>query len=77
MAAGPENLLDTVYADTVQAVLYQGGCDAAAIRAEFNGRLRQAVRAIWLFPYDGAVIEFVGAPNKRLVVSLPPKGKKR
>ena len=72
--AGTGDMLDTAYADSVLAILYQPGTKAAAIRAEFNARLRQAVRAIWLFPYDCAVVAFAGG-LKPLVVPLAPKGK--
>jgi hypothetical protein len=74
LIAGSGDMLDTVYADSVLAILYQPGTKAAAIRAEFNARLRQAVRAIWLFPYDCAVVAFAGG-LKPLVVPLAPKGK--
>lgn len=74
LVAGAGDMLDTAYADSVLAILYKRGTDAAAIRAEFNARLRQAVRAIWLFPYDCAVVAFAGG-IKPLVVPLAPKGK--
>ncbi|MBU0594762.1 MAG: recombinase family protein [Gammaproteobacteria bacterium] len=71
-AATAFNPLNDAMADKVLTVLYERGEDAARVRADFNARLRQAVQAIWLFPYEAAVIQFRGH-NEAVTVHLPPK----
>ena len=65
------DLLNTAYADSILSILYKGGSEAAAVRADFNSRLRLAVKAIWLFPYDCAVVEYAGATRLHVIPLAP------
>lgn len=54
----PGSMFDTKYVKEVIAVLYEVSDEAMLKRADCNARLRRAVRCIWLWAYDIAVVEF-------------------
>lgn len=54
----PGSMFDTNYIKEVIARLYEVSDEAMLKRADCNARLRQAVRCIWLWAYDIAVVEF-------------------
>lgn len=70
------DLLNSAYADSILLLLYKGSDKATEVRAEFNTRLKLAVKAIWLFPYDCAVVEYVSTSLRQLI-PLPPKLSKK
>ena len=73
LANEPNSMLDTSYADKVRAHLYERSAESMQIRAEANSRLRRAVREIWHFAYDVALVDYLD--NRRQLVSLGSKTK--
>jgi len=58
LAMKPGSMFDTKYAKEVIDVLYEVSNAAMLKRADCNARLRRAVRVIWLWAYDIAIVEF-------------------
>lgn len=73
LAAEPNSLLDTSYADLVWSKLYEKSPEAMQVRAEANARLRRVVQQIWHFAYDVALVDYFD--NRRQLVSLGSKTK--
>lgn len=67
------NWLRERYADKVREHLYERSAESMQIRAEANSRLRRAVREIWHFAYDVALVDYLD--NRRQLVSLGSKTK--
>ncbi len=63
IASFEPDLFDDAYAMSVLAVLFDKTEEAKAIRADCNQRLHRAVKKIWLWPYDMALVEYREIPG--------------
>lgn len=71
IAMEPNSMFDTSYADSVIEVLYEKSEKAMLLRADCNSRLRHAVKAIRLWAYDMAIVDFKSGMSLSIV--LPTK----
>ena len=64
--------LDAGFAEKMVPALYERTDEAKAIRADCNARFRRALDAIWIWPYDVAVVKYKHE-NTLHAISLPAK----
>jgi hypothetical protein len=64
--------LDKGFTEKVVPALYERSDAAKAIRADCNARFRRALDAIWIWPYDVAVVKYKHE-NTLHAISLPAK----
>lgn len=64
--------LDKGFAEKVVPALYEPSDEAKAIRADCNARFRRALDAIWIWPYDVAVVKYKHESTLH-AISLPAK----
>lgn len=64
--------LDKGFTEKVVPALYERSDEAKAIRADCNARFRRALDAIWIWPYDVAVVKYKHE-NTLHAISLPAK----
>ena len=63
---------DAGFAEKMVPALYERTDEAKAIRADCNARFRRALDAIWIWPYDVAVVKYKHE-NTLHAISLPAK----